>query len=61
MKDIINNKTEKTIELCDNCGQESSIGIYGGHCKYCGKWLKPCSMCNMDKVNCNFCKFGGNE
>lgn len=28
MKDIINNKTEKTIELCDNCGQESSIGIY---------------------------------
>lgn len=47
----------KTFELCDNCGQETEInGEVGGYCSTCGKFLKPCSMCNMDEVNCNECK-----
>lgn len=52
---------DKTVEWCSECGQESEISIYGGYCKNCEKWLKPCSICDMDNVNCNLCKFGGNE
>lgn len=48
----------KTFELCDVCGQETEIdNKVGGYCSTCGKFLKPCSMCDMDKVNCNECKF----
>ena len=46
-----------TFEWCDECGQESEISINGGKCEYCGKFLLPCSMCDMDKVNCQNCKF----
>lgn len=51
---------DKIIEWCSECGMESEISINGGKCTYCGKWLKPCSNCNMNIVNCNLCKFGGN-
>lgn len=52
------NKEYKTTELCDVCGQETEIdNKVGGYCSTCGKFLKPCSMCDMDKVNCNECKF----
>lgn len=52
-----------TFEWCDECGQESEILINGGKCEHCGKFLLPCSMCDMDKVNCQNCKFknGGVE
>lgn len=46
-----------TFEWCDECGQESEISVYGGKCEHCGKFLLPCSMCDMDKVNCQNCKF----
>lgn len=52
------NKENKTVELCDVCGQETEIdNKKGGYCSTCGKFLKPCSMCDMDKVNCNECDF----
>lgn len=48
---------DTTFEWCDECGQESEISINGGKCEHCGKFLLPCSMCDMDKVNCQNCKF----
>lgn len=47
----------KTTEWCDVCGMETEISENGGYCDYCGKFLIPCSLCDMDKVNCNECKF----
>lgn len=46
-----------TTEWCSNCENETEIELEGGHCKHCGKWLKPCSMCDMDKVNCTLCNY----
>ena len=46
-----------TFEWCDNCGQETEISSVGGYCKCCGKFLIPCSLCDMDKVKCENCKF----
>lgn len=52
------NKEYKTTELCDVCGQETEIDSnLGGYCSTCGKFLKPCSMCNMNEVKCSECKF----
>lgn len=48
---------DTTFEWCDNCGQETEISINGGKCEHCGKFLLPCSMCNMDEVVCSNCKF----
>lgn len=51
-------KENKTFELCDNCGQETEIDSnLGSYCSTCGKFLKPCSMCDMDNVNCSKCNF----
>ena len=47
---------DRIIEYCDNCGQETEIDRNGGYCEHCNKWLKPCSLCDMDKVNCANCK-----
>jgi len=46
----------KTTEWCDVCGMETEISQYGGYCDYCGKFLIPCSLCDMDKVNCSECE-----
>lgn len=46
----------KTFELCDSCGQETEITEKGGHCEHCGKFLLPCSLCDMDKVKCSECE-----
>lgn len=48
---------ELTTEWCDNCGEETEITDKGGICKGCGKFLLPCSLCDMNKVNCEKCKF----
>lgn len=45
-----------TTEWCDECGMETEISIYGGYCSHCGKYLLPCSMCDMNKVNCSKCE-----
>lgn len=52
---------EKTFEWCDECGMETEINENGGHCEYCGKFLLPCSLCDMNKVKCNECKFKKEE
>lgn len=43
------------VEYCGNCGQETNININGGYCEHCNIWLKPCSLCDMDKVDCSKC------
>lgn len=48
-----------TAELCPHCNEEVLINRKGGKCSVCGHFLKPCSLCDMDKVNCNECKIGG--
>lgn len=45
----------KIIEWCNWCGNETEINYNGGKCTHCGKYLLPCSLCDMDKVNCNNC------
>ena len=47
----------KTYELCPYCGEETQITEFGGKCKNCGRFLKPCSLCDMENVNCEKCKF----
>ena len=46
-----------TTEVCPHCNVEVLINRNGEKCKYCGLFLKPCSLCDMDKVKCNECKF----
>ena len=48
---------DEIIEWCDKCGMESVISNNGGYCKHCGKYLLPCSLCDMDKVDCDNCKY----
>jgi len=52
---------KKIDEWCDNCGMDTRISKNGGNCEYCGKFLLPCSLCDMDKVNCKNCKFKKGE
>lgn len=54
-------EVNKIFEYCPFCNDESIIDEDGGNCKHCGKYLKPCSLCDMDKVNCNNCKFDKEE
>lgn len=51
---------DKITEWCDECGMESVISKNGGYCEHCGKYLLPCSLCDMDKVDCNNCKYKNN-
>lgn len=53
--EIVEYKEDEITEWCDCCGQETRIKNTGGYCKYCGKWLKPCSLCDIDKVKCINC------
>lgn len=48
---------DEIVEWCDNCKNESVILKNGGYCEHCGKYLLPCSLCDMDKVDCSNCKF----
>ena len=49
----------KITEYCPYCNDETEIEETGAVCSYCGHFLKPCSLCDMDKVKCNECKIGG--
>lgn len=48
-------RIEVTTEWCPYCGEDVEISSTGmTQCK-CGKWLVPCSMCNMDNADCENC------
>ena len=49
--------SDTIFEWCDNCGNESEISRFGGYCEHCGKFLLPCSQCDMNKVKCENCEF----
>ena len=51
----------KIFEYYSFCNDETEISKNGGVCEFCGHFLKPCSLCDMDKVNCNECKFDKRE
>lgn len=45
-------------ELCPNCDNEVKIpNDRISLCPNCHTQIKPCSMCDMDSVECNHCKF----
>lgn len=45
-------------EWCDNCSNDVIIdSSRPSLCPICRKPIKPCAMCDMDKVNCDECKF----
>ena len=44
-----------TAEVCPNCNVEVLINRNGEKCEHCGKFIKPCSLCDMDNVNCRDC------
>lgn len=47
-----------TNELCPHCNNEVEIiNDKPSKCPVCGETILPCSMCDMDKVKCNDCKF----
>lgn len=51
-----NEKWGKTNEVCSYCDQQVEIADTGiSKCPNCGKWISPCSMCNMDEVDCKNC------
>ena len=54
-------KGSSSVELCPHCEQESLIKneFRLSHCTECGKVVKPCSMCNKDKVKCSECPLVG--
>lgn len=44
-------------EWCPNCERESrilNIPIIQ-ECEYCGEWIRPCSMCDHNIVDCSKC------
>ena len=50
-------------ELCPNCDEIITMkvkkGIHKTVCPNCGGVLILCSLCDMDKVDCRKCEFGG--
>lgn len=46
----------KITEYCPYCNSEQEIDINGGKCNGCGRFLKPCCLCNNDVVNCQKCE-----
>ena len=43
-------------EYCPHCNDEVLINRNGEKCSGCGHFLKPCSLCDMDNVNCRDCE-----
>lgn len=53
----LTNKENTCWEWCPKCENDVRISTEGvSKCPICGRKIKPCSMCNMDKVNCSKCK-----
>jgi len=49
-------KWGKTSEVCPYCDQQVEIDDTGiSKCPNCEKWISPCSMCNMNEVDCDNC------
>lgn len=50
-------------EWCSKCEQEVKLkSIFKVQiCPNCGKPIKPCALCDMDKVACSKCPLGGEE
>lgn len=47
-----------TWELCPHCGEEELIPNYRvSYCPSCGEEIKPCSMCDNSKADCDNCPF----
>lgn len=46
-----------TFEACPDCGEVTEIEEHGGYCSCCKRYLLPCSLCDMNVVKCNNCKF----
>ena len=42
-------------ETCPYCDDEVKIKKTGGNCPNCNHFVKPCSLCEMDVVNCGLC------
>ena len=53
-------RTDTFTELCPNCGKENEFKYIGRaaiyFCQHCRETLIPCSLCDMDIVNCDECK-----
>jgi hypothetical protein len=47
-------------EMCPHCDNETVLKNKKEKqpCKYCGKMIKPCCICDMDKVKCSECYLG---
>ena len=45
-------------ELCPHCGEEVKLinKFEKQYCPKCGELIKPCSLCDNDIVNCNYCE-----
>lgn len=52
-------KNKYVYEVCPHCSCEVKIEakMVLQTCPACGKPIKPCSLCYMDKVNCYCCPF----
>lgn len=51
-------RVNTTAELCPICENEVVIPAdYPSNCPECNNTILPCSMCNMDQVDCRKCKF----
>lgn len=51
-------KYKYTYEVCPHCNEEVKLdAVFKLQlCPGCKELIKPCSLCDMDKVNCNKCK-----
>lgn len=54
---ILTDKEDTCFEWCPKCENEVRISTEGvSKCPICGRSIKPCSMCDMNEVNCSKCK-----
>lgn len=53
--------TNKIIELCPHCENETELlnAFEVQECKECGEKIKPCGLCY--KMKCKKCPLGGGE
>ncbi len=51
-----------TWEVCPECESEVVIPAYrASRCPECGRRIIPCSMCDMEFMDCSRCMYGGNQ